>query len=126
MAYTLRINDRYIESTVLDITDLVADYYIQSNDGGSHELIVHSDNRYRSRGPGLDLSVIDSRYTVLELTGVSVYNTIDLHYSVTILDVHNAGDLCGCRYTDQYSTYSRYDRAVPHILQTDRQYTSIY
>lgn len=49
MAYTLRINDRYIESTVLDITDLVADY-MQSNDGGSHELIVHSDNRYRSRG----------------------------------------------------------------------------
>ena len=36
--------------------------------------------------------MIDSRYTVLELTGVSVYNTIDLHDSVTILDVHNAGD----------------------------------
>lgn len=91
MAYTLRINDRYIESTALDITDLVVDY-MQSSDSDSHELIVHSDNRYRSRGPGLDLSVIDSRYTVLELTGVSVYNTIDLHDSVTILDVHNAGD----------------------------------
>lgn len=89
MAYTLRINDTYVQSSALDITAAVQKY-IESDD--STELVVYSDNRYRSRGPLLDLSVIDSRYTVLELTGVSVYNIDSLYDTVEILDVHNAGE----------------------------------
>lgn len=89
MAYTLRINDTYVQSSALDITAAVQKY-IESDD--STELVVYSDNRYRSRGPLLDLSAIDSRYTVLELTGVSVYNIDSLYDTVEILDVHNAGE----------------------------------
>lgn len=87
MTYTLRINDQYIKTSECDITDIVSKY-IEGDT--STELIVCSDNKYRSIGPRLDLSVVSYQYTILELTGISVYNTV--HDSVTILDIHSAGD----------------------------------
>lgn len=91
MAYTLKINESYIKSTALDITGIV-DEYLRRTDVEENELIIYSDNKYRSRGPLLDLSVIESKYTVIELTGISPYNIEGLHDSVSVLDIDEGSE----------------------------------